>query len=120
VILFKHRILHSLGLGHRYSKRSVMRFYDADFQRNNAFFLMPEDYESLSRCYGGNADARVLVPYVIDGESISEHRRVKTAINSKNIRRYVRDYETDSLTLQYLDDFVNNFDKFLDRYINHR
>lgn len=51
VILFKHRILHALGVGHKYASESVMRFYNVPWQKNNMFFLMPEDAKLLNQCY---------------------------------------------------------------------
>lgn len=51
IVLFKHRILHALGLGHRYSMPSVMSAYTKSWQKPNAFFILLEDYRSLWACY---------------------------------------------------------------------
>lgn len=117
IILFKHRILHSLGMGHRYWKPSVMRFYDYSFQRNNAFFIMPEDYESLSKCYGSPTE-RVHTPYMIHGASFSSNVEISEKFSRKNRRRYVKSYDTDEKTRRYLDKFLNNFASFKSEYYN--
>lgn len=51
VILYKHRILHALGLSHRYSRASVMNSYEKPWQQPNVFYILPEDYKSLADCY---------------------------------------------------------------------
>lgn len=52
VITIKHRILHSIGLLHKYALPSVMANYENVFQKNNLFFILLEDYEALNQCYG--------------------------------------------------------------------
>lgn len=51
IVLFKHRVLHALGVGHKYATPSIMSFYDKPWQTNNLFYIMPEDLKSLAQCY---------------------------------------------------------------------
>ena len=124
IILFKHRILHSLGVGHKYAKPSIMRFYNEDFQRNNAFFLMPEDYKSLSMCYGSRKERANPIPYIAaatnnDGETIVNDIEMIDSIRKINKQRYIRYYTNDTITRTYLNDFINDFAVFYSKYINH-
>lgn len=52
IITIKHRILHSIGMIHKYYYKSVMANYENNFQKNNLFFYLQEDYESINKCYG--------------------------------------------------------------------
>lgn len=51
IIIFKHRILHSLGINHRYNSKSVMANFENPFQLENTFNLLQEDWESINVCY---------------------------------------------------------------------
>lgn len=51
LILFKHRVLHALGLPHRYIQHSSMSSYNNPWQNKNLFWLLPEDLRLLSSCY---------------------------------------------------------------------
>lgn len=86
IITLKHRILHSLGLIHKYSIPSVMANYENEFQKNNLFFLLIEDYEALNQCYG----------------------------SYNNYPYYVKNYSAFNETLFYL--FVSNFTRFREEY----
>lgn len=102
IILFKHRILHALGVGHKYVKPSVMNFYDRPWQRANLFFIMPEDYTSLSQCYVEPKNR--LVP---------SHRRFHLSVPKTEIRtRYVKGLGNVNESERLLGMFVNDFARF--------
>lgn len=51
IIIFKHRILHALGINHRYNSKSIMANFENLFQLENVFNLLQEDWESMNVCY---------------------------------------------------------------------
>lgn len=83
IILFKHRILHALGLSHRYSLKSVMNSYGKPWQKPNVFYILPEDYKSLWSCYGKN------ISY-----APSKYVQNKTLLNRELINAFHHNFET--------------------------
>lgn len=90
IVLYKHRVFHALGFGHRYAARSIMNSYDNDWQKRNLFGILPDDYTMLQRCYNF------------------------TRPDASIVGRYVRD--RDSLDESLLKDFVSNFERFARNY----
>lgn len=84
LILFKHRILHSLGMGHKYTETSVMNWYNMPFQKMNLFSLFADDVHMLEKCY----------PIV------------GRFINSRIIR------SGEMGALNFIDVFINDFERF--------
>lgn len=81
IITIKHRILHSLGLIHKYTLPSVMANYENVFQKNNLFFIMLEDYEALNQCYGNYEN----YPYFVKN---------KKEFNQTLFNFFIRDFAT--------------------------
>lgn len=102
IILFKHRVMHALGVGHKYATPSIMTFYNKPWQTKNLFYIMPEDYESLSQCY-------------VNSESWYVPTAYDTRIPNKRVsKRYVKSDARDATTLSNL--FVGNFERFVSAY----
>lgn len=102
IILFKHRVMHALGVGHKYVTPSIMTFYNKPWQTKNLFYIMPEDYESLSQCYVDSGAWYVPTTY-------------ETRIPNKRVsKRYVKSDARDATALLNL--FVGNFERFVSTY----
>lgn len=102
IILFKHRVMHALGVGHKYVTPSIMTFYNKPWQNENLFYIMPEDYDSLSQCY---VDPR--------SWTVPSAYRTRLPRNQLN-KRYVKTHARDAMSL--LNMFINNFDRFISVY----
>lgn len=113
IILYKHRILHAFGVGHRYSRRSIMNSYDNDWQRNNLYNIMPEDYAAMARCYASNND--IMSKDLKRTPDILEPMRGKAPSNY-NPKRYVGDKPTPNDAERLTKLFINDFDKFLKEF----
>lgn len=77
VILFKHRILHSIGMGHKYVTTSVMNWYTMEYQKKNAFYVFPDDAKMMSLCYGRIKFIRSYENLTIMNEFINDFKRFK-------------------------------------------
>ena len=115
IILMKHRILHALGLGHRYKVESVMNSYDKPWQQKNLFTILEDDYQRLSQCYSINGSVTASVPYYVKPVSQSPNPYFRQPVKRQNPKRYVTKDSSNSYDLRI---FVNNFEEFMYIY-NH-
>lgn len=112
LILFKHRVLHAFGVGHRYSRRSIMNSYDNDWQYQNLFAIMPEDYMAMSRCYGSNQNLNDL-GIRRTANVVQPMLSATTNRNVVNDKKYVTDLRQDDITDSLLNLFITDYDKFM-------
>lgn len=112
IILFKHRVLHALGVGHRYSRRAIMNSYDNDWQRHNLFGILPEDYAAMAQCYGDDVNLADFglrrspnVPTPSHGPNSIAARRT--------LKKYVTDMRDNEMSDRMLDLFISDFDRFM-------
>lgn len=112
-ILFKHRILHALGLGHRYQTVSVMNSYDKPWQMENLFTITEDDYERLSQCYSINGSRVPSVPYYTPPNPLPPQQYYRAPVQRAYPKKYVTRSSADRYDAQL---FVENFDEFMRVY----
>lgn len=110
IILFKHRILHALGVGHRYSKRAIMNAYTNDWQFQNLFGILEEDYVAMARCYGSDMD---LADLDLRRSPDVRPPTVSPGTRRYRMKKYVTDLRESDTSKQLLKLFVTSFDEFI-------